>query len=54
MTQFEQWLIAWAHLIDSAVAILTLAIVRPSLGISVTIWSLSRRGKQEALREAKE
>jgi hypothetical protein len=43
MTRVEQWLMAWAHIIDSLVCIFTFTLWRPSLGIKLTIWSLGRR-----------
>jgi hypothetical protein len=46
MTRFEQWLMAWAHILDGVICVITFTLWRPSLGIKLTIWSLGRRCKR--------
>lgn len=49
MTRFEQWLMAWAHILDGIICVVTFTLIRPSFGISVTIWGLDRRCRRAKL-----
>ena len=46
MTRLEQWLMAWAHILDSVACIFTFTLWRPSAGIRLTLWSLKRRAER--------